>query len=311
MERREIRRELQRLGPDVVHVQGTDMYGVAGLRSGFPSVVTVHGIAQNEARITNPATSVRGQLHHRLRRVGNSIFEKATLRSAEDVIVISPYVECSIESMTRARTHFIPNPIGDGFFDVAGREVEGRVLFVGRLDPKKRVQDLLRAINRVRRSGWRVELRIVGPAWDKSYQRMLTEYVKTERLGSHVKFLGWVSQEVLLREYELCSMVVLCSEEESSPLAIQQAMAAGKPAVASRAAGVPWLVEDRVTGLLFDAGDDQEMANSILRLLKDPLRRAKMGEAARARALEQFSAGSVADRTRNVYHQVLADQAKS
>lgn len=284
------------------------MYGVAGVSAGFPNVVTVHGIAHKEAQVTNPAATALQRLQKLPLAIGNTIFERHTLRRASEIITISPYVEESIVHLTRARLHLIPNPVGDRFFDVRGSEIDGQVLFVGRLDPKKRVQDLLKAINRVRSNGVEVKLHIAGPVYDKAYERMLLDYVTAKGLTKHVDFLGWVSQEALLDEYARCALVVLCSEEESSPLAIQQAMAVGKPVVASRAAGVPWLVEDQVTGLLFDTGNVAELAESMMCLLKNPTRRKEMGRASRVRALDQFAPSSVAARTLSVYHDVLSER---
>ena len=90
-------------------------------------------------------------------------------------------------------------------------------------------------------------------------------------------------------------------------MVIQQAMAAGKPVVATRVGGVPYLVHQEHTGLLVEYGDVGEFAGAISRLLTDaPLRR-KVGLAARAEAERRFRATDVARRTRQIYYAIMEE----
>ena len=78
--------------------------------------------------------------------------------------------------------------------------------------------------------------------------------------------------------------------QEAAGLANIEALACGVPVVASRIGGIPEIVDHGTTGLLFAAGEPDELAAAIRRLAADPDLRRKMGEAARTAAVERFSA---------------------
>ena len=87
-------------------------------------------------------------------------------------------------------------------------------------------------------------------------------------------------------------LYALPSLEESFPLSILEAMAAGLPVVATTVGGVPECVADGETGLLVPPADSDRLADAIIQLATDPLRRTEMGRAGRRRVLERFSAES-------------------
>jgi starch synthase len=88
---------------------------------------------------------------------------------------------------------------------------------------------------------------------------------------------------------------------ESFSYTCAQAMAAGKPVVASRIGGIPETVQDEVSGLLVPPGDPSELAAALIQLARDPARRCAMGEAGRAHARREFDAATVAARVMQVY----------
>ena len=88
-------------------------------------------------------------------------------------------------------------------------------------------------------------------------------------------------------------------------MVIQQAMAAGKPVVATRVGGVPYLIHHEQTGLLVEYGNIDGLADAISLLLSDDALRRRMGLASRDEAMQRFRAADVACRTRQVYHIVL------
>jgi glycosyltransferase involved in cell wall biosynthesis len=106
-------------------------------------------------------------------------------------------------------------------------------------------------------------------------------------LGERLKFLGFRSDvPELLAEMEL---FVLPSTSEGFPLVVLEAMAAGKPVIATRCGGVQEMIEHGVDGLLVPVGNAGEMANTISCLLSDPQRARSLGNAARRRVGKQFS----------------------
>jgi glycosyltransferase involved in cell wall biosynthesis len=122
-------------------------------------------------------------------------------------------------------------------------------------------------------------------------------------LGGRAALLGPLSTEQLLEEYRLASLFVLPSAQETSPMVIAEAMAAGVPVVATRVGGVPYLVEDGATGFLVDVGDIDALARRIASLIADDDVRGAVGGAARSRARERYRPVDVAARVRAVYEE--------
>ncbi len=107
-------------------------------------------------------------------------------------------------------------------------------------------------------------------------------------LSAYLESVGWRSQELLPDLYagaDICVVPSLC--EEACGIVAIEAMAAGRPVVASRAGGLQFSVVDGVTGYLFEPGNAGELADRLEALLDDATRRKQMGEAARERA-QQF-----------------------
>ena len=106
------------------------------------------------------------------------------------------------------------------------------------------------------------------------------------RLGDRVRMLGFVSDVRAL--LSAADLFVMPSRWEGFGLAAAEAMSAGLPVIAARAAGLRELVVDGQTGILVEADEAEEVARSIEVLACDPRRRAEMGQAGAARAAESF-----------------------
>ena len=113
--------------------------------------------------------------------------------------------------------------------------------------------------------------------------------------------LGFVSHDELERLYDRAAVVVLPSYREGLPLCVLEAMAHGRPVVATAVGGIPQLVEDGRTGLLVEPGDAEALRSALERLLSDPELRRRMGRAARARVQRMCSWERVTDETLAAY----------
>ncbi len=91
-------------------------------------------------------------------------------------------------------------------------------------------------------------------------------------------------------------------------MVIAQAMAASKPVVATPVGGVAEMVSDGETGFLVDVGDVNALANALLRLLRDPSLRARIGQSGHEFAVENYRADTVARRTYDVYQKVATTE---
>jgi phosphatidyl-myo-inositol dimannoside synthase len=214
-------------------------------------------------------------------------WERRNLHLANRVIVTSRYcaeIVRALYGVPSDRLAVVPEPIDLGEwrrrFAEAERRPTGRptVLAVARMYPRKRLGDLLEAATLLRERILDVEVRIVGdgPAMpDMRRQRV------RQGLEPTVTLLGDVSRQMLAAEYVNAHCFCLPSVQEGFGIAFTEAMAAGLPVVACRAAAVPEVVTDGVTGLLVSPRRPEELARALETLLMNEGLRKDMGEAGR------------------------------
>ncbi len=176
-----------------------------------------------------------------------------------------------------------------------------RFVSIGRLDPQKGYETLLRATALVLQQVPGFELWIVGGTQHggEAYLASLHSLSAELRVSPHVKFLG-VRADVdrLLAQAD---GFVLASRWEGFGLVFLEAMAAGKPVVATRVSAIPEVVVDNETGLLVPPNDPAALANALLALIQDPQRAQRLGAAGHARVRAHFTATTMIERTLAVY----------
>ncbi len=156
-----------------------------------------------------------------------------------------------------------------------------------RLYRRKRVNLLLEAAARLRKRIPEMEVRVVG---DGPEREEFQQVWRALRLQDRVRFLGDLSQAQLAAEYNGADLFCLPSVQEGFGIVFLEAMAAGKPIVAARAAAVP---EVAPHGVLVEPDDAEALAEGIAELFGSPERRAKLAAAGRA-WVRQFDAPNVA-----------------
>lgn len=141
---------------------------------------------------------------------------------------------------------------------------------------------------------------VVGDGPDR---RRLEERAAAARLGEAVVWAGF--RRDVPAFLAAADLLVLPSRDDAFPTVLLEALAAGVPVVASRAGGVPEIVEDGRTGLLVPPGEAGALARAVSALLADPAARRALGRAGRRRAEERFSIGTWLARLEAVYGEVL------
>lgn len=171
----------------------------------------------------------------------------------------------------------------------------------GRMTAVKRTEDLLDALSALRERGVDALLLLVGDGSDRA---RLEELAHGRGLAKSVLFLGY--QEDVGRWYAACDAVVLTSANEGTPVTLIEALAAGRPVVATNVGGVADVVEDGVSGLLVRPRDTHAIAERLALLAADPARRAAMGAHGRRRALERYAVSRLVDDIDALYRSLLA-----
>ena len=179
---------------------------------------------------------------------------------------------------------------------------------LGRLVHKKGFMHLLAAMPRLVAAVPDVYCVIGG---EGDLRPALMRQVRSLGLSGRVLLPGHVGWEDTADYYAMCDLVVVPSivdtrgNVDGLPNVLLEAMASGRPIVASRVAGIPAVVEDQVNGLLVSPGDEEELATAMARLLAREDDRRRLGAAARAHMVKGYTWEVVAERTAALYRRVL------
>ncbi len=170
------------------------------------------------------------------------------------------------------------------------------VAIIGNFDKVKGHWILLKAIPRVLKEMEKIKFLFVGEGEEKKCLQRIAKKLKTE---DDIIFAG--VQQDILSIINLCDLIVLSSLFEGLPLTILEAMALGKPVVATNVGGIPELVENGKTGLLVPARNPEKLAEAILCLLKNKKLAQEMGRKGRIRVQQFFHLRNMIKETENVY----------
>jgi len=202
---------------------------------------------------------------------------------------------------------FCPGPASPQLRSELGLSADDRVLLVtSRLTPWKGHITLLEAVARLANRWPRLKLVVVGEVafWEADYEQQLKQRAAELGLTERVLWTGFRSDvPELLR---LCDIFVLPSVGEPFGRVIIEAMATGRPVVATRSGGVPEIVVDGQTGLLVPPEDVQSLSGAIQTLLADNQRAQQMGAEGLARARKLFSIDRVAQQIQELYQRILS-----
>jgi glycosyltransferase involved in cell wall biosynthesis len=258
-----------------------------------------------------------GRSHPDYPRWKRILANRVLLRSCDRVVAVGEAVSKALirnEGIAPHRIEVIYNGIPLDKFDIQtaasvraairasiGLGSDDLVLIqVARLDYLKDHATAIRTIERVKSHCARARLVLVG---DGPERGTIEDMVRQRVLGEHVRLLG--QRDDVPRLLAASDVVLLTSISEGIPLTLIEAMAARCPVVSTRVGGVAEVVADRETGLLAAAGDDDALAEHILRLAHDPERRDEMGRSGRERAESFFSERQMHDRYRTCYEGML------
>ena len=275
---------LVRRPPDADVVIGVDLDGYRWAARRPPAVryaVMLKGIIADELR--NERGLVRALL------TVQAQWERLNTHRAERVVVPSRYsasIAEQVYAIPPERLAVVPEPLDLAEwrrrFAAAPARPPGAptVLSVARMYPRKRLQDLLQAAALLspRIPGLRV--RIVGEGPESTGLRTMATKLG---LTGVVTFLGEVTRSALAVEYVGADCFCLPTVQEGFGLVFAEAMAAGLPIVACRAAAVPELVDDGRTGLLVSPRDVEELAKAMETVLTNARLRSELGAAGRRR----------------------------
>jgi len=214
-------------------------------------------------------------------------FEKAAVRHADHRFVVSSFWKTALEREHGLESEIAYNGIDLSEFSALPERISegGTVLFVGGFEPRKGLEHLILAMEQIHMTMPDAKLRVVAKTGfrgihTEDWFRLLADRA---RVGHAVEFLQSIDQDELLQCYSDSDVIVLPSRNEGWGLSLMEAMACGKPTVATKVGGIPELVRDGIDGVLVDSGDTAGLAKAITDLLRDGDMRSRMGAAGRER----------------------------
>lgn len=174
-----------------------------------------------------------------------------------------------------------------------------RIVCVGRLCEQKGQLLLIDAVRRLRDRGENVELVLAG---DGDMRGELERLIRAHDLENQVTITGWISSAEVRQEILGARLMVLASFAEGLPMVIMEAMALGRPVVATSIAGIPELVRHGVDGWLVPAGDVGALTDAVSLALNTSCERLRaMGQAGQKRVLERHSIDTEAQKLRLMF----------
>jgi glycosyltransferase involved in cell wall biosynthesis len=280
---------MEEIDPDVVHTQAHMVVGRgivnAASRTGRPLVATNHFMPENLA--------AHAPLPRALQRIGYRFAWRDLGRvfgKADAVTAPTPRAVELLAGSAGLRDAF-PVSCGidlDRYHDAAHNDAEHhddaapRILFVGRMDQEKHVDELIRAVAALP-AHVPAQLELIGDGPERGAWTALAAGLG---IADRVRFRGFVSEEALLEAYAGAAVFCMPGTAELQSLATLEAMASGTPVVAADAMALPHLVRPGRNGWLYTPGDVAGLTTRLIALLCDDAVRARMGRASRGIAAE-------------------------
>ncbi|MDD5103109.1 MAG: glycosyltransferase family 4 protein [Candidatus Peribacteraceae bacterium] len=240
-----------------------------------------------------------------------SLFIGLMHRKADRVTVISRALLTRAQSFGRTDALLIPNGIDVPAIERACadmKKIPGRILFVGRLEPMKGVDVLLRSLARLLEmrqdftGGPQVHLRIVGQG---SEEKELKKLAADLRLLEHVTFTGFIPIPRVFDEFAQAQIFCGLSRSEALGNVFLEAQAAGCAVIATRTGGIPDIVEDGRTGLLVAPDDAEGAAQAMQKLLSpDPRQWQELAQAGMMSA-RSYDWQGIVSRYEEIYRSLL------
>ncbi len=300
---------------DIIHSQSFSAYHYVkdGLKKklGIPLVTTMHGTSFSEIK-SNLNQGLSLMLIPKITfQLYNHYFKtKSFIKASDQVIAISKELRENIPrefDINAEKVKTIYNGIDTEIFQPTKsrirEEYNGKkiLLSVSVLHKQKGIQYLIKAFKKIRQEYEDTHLIIVG---DGGYRKQLEGLVTELSLDKDVTFTGNIPNTKTSGYYNTADVFTIPTVRvEGLPLIVLEAMACGKPVVASKIGGIKTVIIDGIDGILVEPGNVGDLEKAILKILADEKLSKKLGANARRTIMEKFSKKKMVEETIRVYEQ--------
>jgi glycosyltransferase involved in cell wall biosynthesis len=298
---------------DVVHDNQSLGPGLLQLKAALPVVATIHHPITVDLRIARDNVKTKSQRFGLERWYSFLPPQLKVSRRLDRVLTVSEASRQDLEreyGVCASRMRVVGNGINLDVFqprrDVARKHAE-LITTLSSDSPLKGFRFLLEALARLRSKRPELRLKVIG---QPGHETGTAERVRELGLSGMVRFTGRVEAEHIADSYAEATLAVVPSVYEGFGFPAGEAMACEVPVVSSRGGALPEVVgEDGHCGMLVPPKNSEALASAIDQLLDQPERRLEMGRNGRARVLEHFTWRRAAERTVDVYREVIAERA--
>jgi len=218
-----------------------------------------------------------------------------------DMLKIEPWID---------KVKIIPCSVDPDEFKSSKPQVSNdkiKILHAGRITPKKGVPDLIKVFKELNYQFENLELHIVG---DGEELKKCKELVEEHCLGKQVVFYGAVQHKRLKSILNSCDIFVLNSrvaedgDMEGTPVTLLEAMSLRKPVVSTYHAGIPYVIEDGLNGLLVEESENDQLKKSLSELITNKNLRSLLGNEARKTIVESYSIRNMKQQVQSVFTKI-------
>lgn len=297
--------------PDIIHAIGIRGFQafVSALVSKFNNIPLI--ISDQGGLFTHPDFN-KGIINKILYRLQEPII-KFIINQAKKVIVANEYEKSIFKKYTNEEKlcivfnginyqELLKPPID---FKIKYNIDKKFILFLGRFNLVKGIDYLLNAYSQISSEQISQNIILVIMGVNFGYQDEMENLIKRLNLQDKILLLKKPSREDVISAYHSCEFLVLPSRWELSPLTPVEGFACKKPAISSKLHGIPYVIEDNITGLLVEPENTSDLANAIRKFLKNPDLVTQMGNNGYKKVEEVFNSEHMTEKILEVYKSVI------
>ena len=245
----------------------------------------------------------RGKLNYIFFNIKRKM-EESIMHRSDSTISLTKSIKDYLVQRGITNTYIIPNAVYPR--DYYESREENYILFAGRLVEHKRIQYIIKAFSDMK-DDITEDLVIIGSG---PCEKPLKDLVISYDISDRVKFIPFLPSSKYREFLSKCKVFVFPSLHEAFGVVIIEAMASGKPVIASNIIGPKDIITHGYDGFLFETENVDELKKYLELLLEDKELRKKMGESARKTVEERYTFEKVADSYLKLYEKILSDKSK-
>lgn len=312
--RREIKKILRDFNPDVIHLQTAGPVGLGVMnyvkKTDTPLVSTGHSYPDNFTSQFKLLKPVKRPVDAAVRHYLNSFLKNAEYATMPTEMAIEELIpenrkrfKVPVEALSNGvdLSTFKPGEPSKKILEKYHLEKDRpRVLYIGRIDPEKSIENVLKAFAKALEKVPEAEFVLIGDGADKSRLEKMTKHLELE----NVRFLGRILPPDLYELYRTGSVFATASETETQGIVLIEAAATGLPLVAVDAGAVKEICRNNENGFLCKPDDITKIASSLVKILSDKKLQKKMSEAS-LKIAKSHDLNRTLERFEEIYREVI------